>query len=420
MIAFGFVILPFLTAFLARRNLVFAAAFLLAILPAYQIRGGLFGIPTTALEIALLVFLAFVALAHVRTGRRPLWGEAQILLLFFLAVSAAAALISPDVREALGLWRAYFFEPVLYFLALINVVRSSRDIAVLFFGLGTSMIVIGLVSFWQALGLLSAPLPYAGEMPPRLSSLFPYPNAVALFVVPVVLLFMPFLLSSLAERRRSVFLVGGVLFGTFALFASVSESGFLGFFAGLAVLLLLLKRYRILLALIVLLVLVIALVPTAREHIAALATFSDTSTDVRLRLWEGTLNLLSARPIVGAGLAGFPAIYDLYRDPAHVELLLYPHSILLNFWVEIGLAGLLLILAFLFRFFQRLARPFSPRLEPYRVGLIAAMVGLLVHGLFDVPYFKNDLAILFWTFLACGVLLAGLERQNKNSPLEIR
>ena len=34
-----------------------------------------------------------------------------------------------------------------------------------------------------------------------------------------------------------------------------------------------------------------------------------------------------------------------------------------------------------------------------QLGIVLAMVAIIVHGLVDVPYFKNDLALEFWTFL---------------------
>jgi hypothetical protein len=30
---------------------------------------------------------------------------------------------------------------------------------------------------------------------------------------------------------------------------------------------------------------------------------------------------------------------------------------------------------------------------------MAAMVAIIIYGLVDVPYFKNDLSVLFWTIL---------------------
>ena len=33
------------------------------------------------------------------------------------------------------------------------------------------------------------------------------------------------------------------------------------------------------------------------------------------------------------------------------------------------------------------------------------MIAMLVYGLVDVPYFKNDLAVIFWTLLALGEMI---------------
>lgn len=415
MIAFGIILFPFVTAVLSGVSRVYGAAFLLAILPTYQIRGEIMHIPVTALELSLFAFLGFVALDLLRRERKPRWGEAQLLVLLFLAVATAAVLSSQNTGEALGFWKAFFLEPILFFLAVVNIVRDAKQLQALFVGLGTGVAVIGLASFWQAVGILPAALPYAEETPARLSSVFPYPNAVALLVVPVVLLLMPFVLSHLQERRTSVFIYGSVLFGVFALLLSVSEAGFFGFFAGLIVLLLLTKRFRFLYVVLLLVLFVVLAVPAVRDQVVALASFSDTSADVRLRLWGGTARLLQAHPITGAGLAGFPDLYDQYRDAAHVELLLFPHSFLLNFWTELGLAGVLLILVLLFQFFRRVRRSMPQPYEAYRVSVFAAMVGLLVHGLFDVPYFKNDLALLFWTLLAFAVVLESFSRRSQRS-----
>ena len=41
-----------------------------------------------------------------------------------------------------------------------------------------------------------------------------------------------------------------------------------------------------------------------------------------------------------------------------------------------------------------------------QLGVLLALVAVVVHGLVDVPYFKNDLCLLFWTLVALTV--AGL------------
>jgi hypothetical protein len=43
------------------------------------------------------------------------------------------------------------------------------------------------------------------------------------------------------------------------------------------------------------------------------------------------------------------------------------------------------------------------------LGLIGAMVVMIVHGMVDVPYFKNDLAVMFWVLIA----LMGIVKINE-------
>ncbi len=85
-----------------------------------------------------------------------------------------------------------------------------------------------------------------------------------------------------------------------------------------------------------------------------------------------------------------------------MELLLYPHNIFLNFWVELGLAGLIWLITILVGFFKRLWKIKSKQ----KIVLMAGMVAILVYGLVDVPYFKNDLSIIFWTILALSTVIS--------------
>jgi DMSO/TMAO reductase YedYZ heme-binding membrane subunit len=41
-----------------------------------------------------------------------------------------------------------------------------------------------------------------------------------------------------------------------------------------------------------------------------------------------------------------------------------------------------------------------------QLGVFLALIGIVVHGLFDVPYFKNDLSLEFWALL--GLSYAGV------------
>ena len=143
--------------------------------------------------------------------------------------------------------------------------------------------------------------------------------------------------------------------------------------------------------------------------------------------------LKDSRLLIGAGLANFQTAIKPYHtegifikdfsDPdfqrklvfnepyrtAHwqpLEIYLYPHNLVLNFWSEIGLAGLLLFIWIIGKYFWLGARNWKTQENRYIViGFIGAMVAIIAHGLVDAPYFKNDLAVIFWLLIAMMSLI---------------
>ena len=116
--------------------------------------------------------------------------------------------------------------------------------------------------------------------------------------------------------------------------------------------------------------------------------------------------MLKNRPIFGAGLAGYQTAIEPYHRAKYLEIFLYPHTLVLNFWSEMGIAGLGAFFWILVVFFRAARKTFlSEEWEgsALAAGALAAMTALFVHGLVDVPYFKNDLAVLFWILCALGM-----------------
>ena len=82
-----------------------------------------------------------------------------------------------------------------------------------------------------------------------------------------------------------------------------------------------------------------------------------------------------------------------------MERLIYPHNLFLNFWTETGLVGLLSFAGILGYAFY-LGYKIRKNNLIWGAGLITALAVFLIHGLVDVPYFKNDLAMLFWIIIS--------------------
>jgi len=142
--------------------------------------------------------------------------------------------------------------------------------------------------------------------------------------------------------------------------------------------------------------------------------FRDVSGDVRLALWKGTWNLIMHRPITGAGIAAFPQVYDLYRLPSHVELLQYSHNMLFDFWTQFGIFGAVWICVTLGIAMKCL---YHSRLQTQNATLLffAPIIAICVYGLVDVPYFKNDLSVLFWMWLVAAYQTVVFGLKNRES-----
>lgn len=400
----------------AWHRLWWAVIALIALTPTYLVRFGLVGVPTTLLEASIY---AVTAVWFVRLTQRQIYLTSiptfwRWMAALWLSISLIATLISPDAREALGAWKAYFFDAVVFFILFVTTVTDRYKIFRALWVAGSVVLVLALVAVWQSLGLISSPEPWISQSPSRVASVFEYPNALGLFVVPIVGLFLPWVFGIGAGSRRRCFAWAVVIAGTLAAVLAVSQGAWFGIAAAAAVTAWYAPRRRTLFVIAGVAVVAVLIVPMLRTPLFDLLTFHDTSGDVRLRLWQGTIRLLQHNPIVGAGLSGFPQLYDVYRDAAHVELLLYPHNIFLNFWVTLGLGGLVLAIVILVRILSQLIRRISdPESNTVRIGLLAAMTSLVVHGLVDVPYFKNDLAIIFWFIIALTVVLTRIS-ENKN------
>jgi O-antigen ligase len=118
--------------------------------------------------------------------------------------------------------------------------------------------------------------------------------------------------------------------------------------------------------------------------------------------------MLEHYPITGAGLAGFETRLAPYWNPTHTDRFIYPHNLVLNFWSATGLLGLAAFLWLLVAAFRVSWRGWKTGASQWRAiqfGVLLALVGIVIHGLVDVPYFKNDLSLEFWALL--GISWAG-------------
>ena len=151
-----------------------------------------------------------------------------------------------------------------------------------------------------------------------------------------------------------------------------------------------------------------------RTYLTEKIFFQDLSGRLRINIWKGAAEMLKEKPILGAGLNGYRILASQYQERYYdketqelisVETHPYPHNLFLTIWLELGLLGLVIFFLILFQFFRQGFK--NLRKEPILIGsIMGAMVIILVHGLVDTPYFKNDLSILFWIIIGLMIIIS--------------
>jgi O-antigen ligase len=134
----------------------------------------------------------------------------------------------------------------------------------------------------------------------------------------------------------------------------------------------------------------------------------------RVYLWRASLEMIREQPWLGVGLDNFLYAYRgryIFNAAWQEPNLNHPHNLILDFATRLGLLGLLAGSWLFYQFGQRtrsLLTAHRSRLTefwPVSVGIAAAFVYMLAHGLVDHGYFLVDLAFAFHLLLALLVIV---------------
>lgn len=345
----------------------------------------------------------------------------QILVLIFIFAAAINILISPNKLDALGIFKAYFIEPLLLSLVVFDFLARTKNFRLIIWSLVGSGVWVSLFAIWEKLTNHSYFNPGEFMARDRVSSVFSTSNAVGLLIIPLIIILTSYLFYLYFEKKQTNWnFYSGILALSLLLFGqtvSGSRGGYLALFFGLVFFfgIILYKKQEasirkwVLRGFIFLSSVFIFLNIIFFLNISVFLNSENSfvrKLENRLCLWEGTVNLVKERPIFGAGLAGYENLNLKYRT-CSTEEQLYPHNLFLNFWVEIGLVGTLAFVSICVFLFRKLLE--KDKISYLKIGLASVFIAIFFHGLVDVPYFKNDLATGFWVIVAVSLALINEE-----------
>lgn len=379
-----------------------------ALTPAYVIRWHLGPYPSTLLEDAIaLTVLAFVYESWHSRVMPNFSSPLTLPAILFVVAGAISVAVAPDRRAALGIYRAYLLEPIAFFLVVSAVASTWKKAAVVLGGFGLAGLVVGVANSIFILEALRQHRVNAAVTAPVV--IYTNANDIALFLVPLIAIAASITFYRDDKRER---VVSGAFLGVavIATLLSFSRGGYLAL-AVVAVGLALSHRYRWrMLGAAVAIGIVLVLIPPIYRRIAVELDFSNPQNTLvgRFELWRVSLQMLQHHVLFGAGLSGFAQTIAPYWNPTHIDRFIYPHNIVLTFWSETGILGLVAfgwIMVAGFRLGWRGWRGSAREWRPLHLGVTLALSAVIAHGLVDVPYFKNDLSLEFWALM--GLALAG-------------
>lgn len=383
---------------------VLAAAISAALAPAYVVRWHVGPLPTTLLEAAILLTVVVFA---VETALRRLsieWrGPLTLPAAVFLLAGAVSVVVSGDHRGALGLYRAYFLEPAAFCLIVATICMTVHRAGVMLLGFACGAVLVGVLNGAVVLQAIRNHVLNLATTPPVV--IYQTANDVALYLVPLIAIAGALLLYATTRVER-LLSVTFLLITIPAVILSFSRGGYLALVAVGLGLALSHRRARLLVPVFLVAFLALSQVPLIKPRIAyELHPVPGNTLDFRIRIWGQTLRLLSHHPVFGIGLSNYKqAMGPFWQDLPQV---IYPHNIALNFWAVTGLLGLVAFAWLTGQAFVMALKGWhrhSPEWRPYELGVFLFLIGMVVHGLVDVPFFKNDLSLQYWALL--GLLWA--------------
>lgn len=380
---------------LEQKILFLATIFLL---PVYLWRIDLFGFPTNALDLLIIFCLASWAVFHLRKRdiERLMRHYGLVIIIFILILSgfAFSLLLSGADPAGWGIIKSWLVLPFFFALVCADLFSGEeREKLLMAYYFSASAVAIISLGYFSR-GMMT----YDG----RLAGIFNSPNYLAMYLAPTLII--------LAEKMRLAEKTSKWLWGIFgavislALYLTFSYAAWLAVFLALGAGFLVGKNRSIRKAVVILLLLVVLVFfQIGRSKFSDLASLNGRSSlSSRMMIWRSAGKMLEEHWFWGIGPGKFQERYLDHQKffPPYLEWAVpHPHNLFLAFWLSGGIFSLLGFLFLLYLWLKALYQSADTQLKKVLFGML---VCIILQGLADTTYFKNDLAVIFWLIFFLG------------------
>jgi len=411
------------TTFMKLFGLIFLSVFIY-LKPWWGLYMVAFMLPLTATTYSVAIIgLTFVSIFLNHDRFKVTEPIALVPALMFMATAVLAAVFSLMRAESLKnlpLYAAYFM--VFYSAAVL--LRDRIVLKTAIFCLAISSFLLSAYGIYQYF-FVKVPTAMAWvdieqfpELATRVYATLENPNVLAEYLVLVIPVTLGALWTTGKFARKAIYagLTGALIL---CLVLTFSRGAWLGLVLALVVFAIL-KEPRLFILFMVLALIFPLFMPTVvLDRIASIGSMEDSSNAFRVTIWIAAFRMIKDYWLTGIGL-GLSAFARVYRDymiagtPAQ-----HAHNLYLEMGIEIGIAG---VLAFLWMIASGLARALdriktNDRYSFILAGVVGALGGHLLHGLFDYVWYSPRIVMAFWLVFGMMAALSSLEKSFERGRL---
>jgi len=330
----------------------------------------------------------------------------NIFIVLFMLLIIFNTGFSIDVQGSIRDFSIHMIALSIVFL-IINSKKKEGDLRLLsgaFVIAATLVSLYGIYQFFTGVQMESGWVDTAAnpDVRTRVFSTFENPNLLAEYLLMIIPIGGAFVLTSKNIVKKGLY-TGAVAIMVLAIFMTLSRGGWLGLGAGL-VLFLFLTNIKLLIALIPLgLIGTMFLPQVILQRISTIASLQDSSNFYRYQLWGGAVRILKDFWVSGVGLGYLPfrkisGYYITNMAPFHT------HNTYLQVAIEMGVVGLLVLMLIVISGIKMgigvAANEKNTSTKVFVSAFIAALVGIMVHGVAEHVLYNPKIIFHFWLTIA--------------------
>ena len=379
--------------------------------PLYLFRFSFFGLP---LNLFLVFCFASFLILIFQTSINDFWqfvkkNQLFIFFTFLILLGGFLSLCHNGLcAKSLSIFLQWLLLPSLFsILVAIQLKKKPSHVETVLFVLFLSISLVSVIALGFALSNIFT---YDG----RLRGFYESPNQLAMYIMPDIFIGIYFFILSWKKMLYKLSFLYAMATGSILITLLLTKSAGAISATLLAIPLpfLFVKfnlfRYFSKLIIIFAISLLMAIPLVGSQNFISLLRIPERSSLAsRIMIWESATTILKDNPFWGIGLGNFQTKYLEYQKhfPPYLEWAVpQPHNLYLAFWLETGLVGFLGFILLMMTVWKFLADQNKKKNALWAWTFLSIFASFLLYGLVDTPYWKNDLAFVFWILVAISLL----------------